>query len=165
MPALKRVRHERFAQAIAKGMTQRQAYLGAGYVATPDAADACASRLLSTAKVEQRVVEVLKPVAKETQVTLASILVQTMQTIAAASAAGQHGAALQGLTLQAKLLGLLRDKVEVGGPGAFDGLDSPEKVMDAVRRDLGPQAAAMLEASLEPAQGDGEPKVIEGMGR
>jgi hypothetical protein len=165
MPALKRVRHERFAQNLAKGMTQRASYMAAGYQCTPDAADAAASRLLTSAKVEERVVEVLKPVAKEVRVTVASLVAEADAAMAAAARDGHHSAVIAALTLKAKVTGNLRDKVEVGGPGAFDALDTPEKVLEAVRRDLGPDAAAMLEASLAPAQADGEPKAIEQMGR
>ena len=164
MPALKRVRHERFAQAIAKGMSQRAAYVAAGYSPKPTTADPEASRLTRQPKVEERVAEILKPEVRKAQVTLASILVQTAQTIEAATAAGQHGAALQGLTLQAKLLGLLRDKVEIGGPGAFDRLETMDDVMAKVRQDLGEAAYLALMASVE-SEPESEPKAIDNMGR
>ena len=56
MPVLKNSRHELFCQNLAKGMTQKKAYIGAGYKETPDT-QAYASRLAAKDNIRQRVVE------------------------------------------------------------------------------------------------------------
>lgn len=55
---LKNARHEKFAQELAKGAVQSEAYKLAGYSATGNAAEAAASRLLRDVKVQKRVDEI-----------------------------------------------------------------------------------------------------------
>ena len=57
MPKLKNQRHERYAQARTRGLSQRDAYIDAGYKARGDAADQAASRLSRNIKVQARVEE------------------------------------------------------------------------------------------------------------
>ncbi|MDT2024554.1 terminase small subunit [Methylocella sp. CPCC 101449] len=65
MPVLDNPRHELFAQAIAKGASQREAYKSAGYEAGADTVvDAAASRLLSDVKVKLRIAELLEVAAQ-----------------------------------------------------------------------------------------------------
>lgn len=77
MPVLENYRHELFAQGIAKGKSQRDAYNTAGYdCATDDTTDANASRLLSDARVSARVQELLSLGAKRAGITLERIAVE-----------------------------------------------------------------------------------------
>lgn len=77
------VHEEDFACNIAKGMSQRQAYILAGFSVTSDeSADACASRLLSTAKVSERVAELREPAAREAQVTVGFIFETLLKVVA-----------------------------------------------------------------------------------
>lgn len=65
MAALANAKHEAFARAIVEGKSGREAYCGSGYKPSNDnAADACASRLLATAKVAARVAELKTQVAE-----------------------------------------------------------------------------------------------------
>ena len=57
MPALKNPRHERFAQRLAEGMTQVEAYTGAGYRGRPESH---AARLAGRADVQARVAAYLE---------------------------------------------------------------------------------------------------------
>lgn len=54
------------------------------------------------------------------------------------------------LKLMADLLGMLRERVEVGRVGEFDGLTTPEEVIEAIREELGDEAAAALAALVKP---------------
>jgi len=54
---LKNSRHERFAQELAKGKAQHDAFMAAGFSARGNAARANASRLLTDANVSARVLE------------------------------------------------------------------------------------------------------------
>jgi Terminase small subunit len=114
-------RQEKFAQLIAKspktGMSITDCYLAAGYKTEGESAHAAASRLLGTVTVKARVDEILRPAVVRTRVSVESLLNELEQTISAARRDGHHGAVVQALTLSAKLVGLLREKVEEGGSG------------------------------------------------
>jgi hypothetical protein len=69
-----------------------------------------------------------------------------------ARALGQPSAAIAAIQLKARLAGLLVDRKETGAPGDFSALQSPEAVLDAVRRELGDKVAEILQASLAPEQ-------------
>lgn len=70
MPILDNPRHERFAQALAKGMTADEAYADAGYAA--NRGNAC--RLNANESVTKRVTEILTAGAKRAEVTIERVL-------------------------------------------------------------------------------------------
>ncbi len=74
MPELKNVRHERFAQNIAKGMSGGPGYTAAGYKATGHSADVSASRLLRNVDIRTRVAELTAPALAETGATVERVL-------------------------------------------------------------------------------------------
>lgn len=119
MPALKNHKHEWFAQELAKGKTQIEAYELAGY--KPD--DAHASRLASDGRIQARVAEIqgrflartenaIERAAIQTEVTLASLMREAGEIQAAAMKERQLSAASTALTIKAKLAGLWVDKSE-----------------------------------------------------
>lgn len=59
MPVLPNLKHEFFAQALAKGISGAEAYRSAGYAATGNSAAVNANRLLKVANVSARVSELL----------------------------------------------------------------------------------------------------------
>ena len=69
MPVLENARHERFAQALAKGKSQAEAYADAGYKPS----EPNASRLTSNDKVQARLSELQERAATRTEITVASI--------------------------------------------------------------------------------------------
>lgn len=66
MPALKNPRHERFAQELAKGRTQEQAYEAAGY--RPSRPNAC--KLAADHNILQRVAEIQERGAIRSEITI-----------------------------------------------------------------------------------------------
>src|SRR4051812_42875104 len=80
MALLRNPRHEAFAQALIRAtktkMTNGQCYSASGYTAAGEAAEACASRLLSDARagVAKRVQELMQASAKRAEVTVTSLL-------------------------------------------------------------------------------------------
>lgn len=95
---------ERFCRLIVQGMNQRDAYKAAGYKTTTDGAtDANASRLLSNAKIDQRIAELRRPIAAEASVTLAWLIEQAREVLVAAKADNAHTAAIAAI----KELGIL----------------------------------------------------------
>jgi hypothetical protein len=133
MPTL-RPRHEQFVRNYIKtarsGGNARAAYLDAGYDCTPESADAAASRLLKSIKVQTRMEELSRPAAKKSTLTLDSVLAELKDTIADAKAAKQHSVRVNALTLATKLTGLLVERVEHGLPGDFAGCDDEDAVFD-----------------------------------
>lgn len=69
MPALKNPKHERFAQELAKGRTQEQAYEAAGY--KPSRPDAC--KLAAKPNISQRVAEIQERGAVRAEITVAGL--------------------------------------------------------------------------------------------
>lgn len=102
---LKNARHEKFAQNLAQGQTQTEAYLNAGYEATPDAAKAHASRLVTNGNVAARVAELQTTTAEKAEITLDSLLKEAGDIQRAAHADGQYAAANGALKLKAELSG------------------------------------------------------------
>jgi hypothetical protein len=66
MPVLADPKHEAFAQALAKGKNQSDAYVAAGYKAKGASIKVNASRLLTNANIEARVRELQAVAAKKT---------------------------------------------------------------------------------------------------
>lgn len=109
MPALSNPKHERFAQALAKGMTQAEAYADAGYKQS----EPNASRLTSNDKVQARLAELQERAAVRAEITVASIT-ERLLAIATKAEASEEAPMLQAarasLMDAAKLNGLVIDK-------------------------------------------------------
>lgn len=113
MPVLENVRHERFAQELAKGKTQEQAYIDAGY--SPNGARAASSKLLTIANISERVIELQSVVADKSTWDAARII----NNLARYAEKGEAIAEPAGLSVArasmmdiGKLLGLIVDKGE-----------------------------------------------------
>lgn len=126
MAALSNPRHERFAQELAKGKSQIEAYEAAGYRPNPSAA----SRMSTDVKICERVAEITERGAIRAEITVASLLEELEQARAAALGAEtpQSSAAVAASMSKAKLLGLVVDKSE-----AKVALTTQEEALDALR--------------------------------
>jgi len=106
MPALTNARWELFAQGIAQGKTQDEAYVLAGYKR-----NRCnAGRLKTNEHIGFRVAELMAKAAVKTEITVESLQREAAEIQHAAFAAGQFNASSGALTLKAKLAGLLVEK-------------------------------------------------------
>jgi hypothetical protein len=150
MPMLKNQRREAFCrmiiEAAKRGLPQTWAYEKAGYHADGHSAEVNASRLLNYAEIKTRIAELGAPAVRRTRVSVESLLTELETTINDARGDGQHSVVVNALTLSAKLVGLLRDRVEVGGVGEFAALETTEAVVAALLAD---QTAAEALASLD----------------
>lgn len=111
MAALKNTRHERFAQELAKGKSQAEAYAEAGY--TPSEPNA--SRLTRNDKVQARVAELQDRAAARTEITVAGItdrLLKIAEKGEQSKAAPMLSVARAALMDAAKLNGLVIEKGE-----------------------------------------------------
>ena len=110
MPILKNPKHERFAQALAKGEPASAAYVLAGYVAN----DGNAIRLKGNERISARVEEILGKAAQRTEVTVASITDRLLRIAdkAEAEKLGASGMSVARAALMdvAKLNGLVIDR-------------------------------------------------------
>lgn len=101
-------RHEAFVRAILAGQRARDAYLSAGYRATPAAADVAASRLIRRPEVAARIAA-LQAAAAEGAVLSARQVLEELSRIAAASVT-DYLAAGEGGTLAPDLARLTREQ-------------------------------------------------------
>jgi hypothetical protein len=106
-------RQERFAQELAMGRSQGEAYTLSGYrLSTLGARDACASKLVRNHKVAARVAELQAEAAASTAVTIESLIREADDIQRAATVAGNHSAAIAAVVAKAKLAGLWIDRKE-----------------------------------------------------
>jgi hypothetical protein len=128
-------RHELFVRKVIEaaktGRSQGWAYLQSGYDCTPAAADMASSRLIKTDKIQARLAELSAPATRKTRVTVESLLAQLEATVAGVTEAKQFGAVKGSVALIGKLTGLLRERLEVGAVGTFDGIVT---MLDAIER-------------------------------
>ena len=112
MPALDNPKHERFAQELAKGKCQSEAYAAAGYAPS----EPNASRLTRNDKVQARVSEIQERAAIRTEISVARITEHLMRLAVKAEALGD-AAGIQASRASAmdaaKLNGLIVDKSKV----------------------------------------------------
>lgn len=122
MPVLRNARHERFAQELAKGKSQEEAYREAGY--RGDRTAAC--RLSTNVNVQARVAELQERAAIRSEITVATITDRLLAI--ATKAEGKNEASMlqvarASLMDAAKLNGLVVDKSDLT---SSDGSLSPK---------------------------------------
>ena len=116
MPVLSNARHERFAQELAKGKSQGDAYTEAGYKPSRSAA----ARLAADVNICERVAEIQERAAIRVEVTVAGItekLLKIAEKAEGSSEAAMLQAARASYMDAAKLNGLVVDKKQVEGLG------------------------------------------------
>lgn len=150
MPMLHNPKHELFAQYVATspktGWSQGRCYTEAGFKTEDRSADACAARLLTNANVQARIAELVEPTVKKTRATVDTLAEQLDRVFDGALTAEQFGAAGNAAGPKAKLLGFMRERIEVGGVGEFDACQS---IKDLVKTLLAQEPAAEVLASID----------------
>lgn len=99
---------------------------------------------------------------KRSEITVDRLLSDLAESRALAMRIDQPAAANQATQLQGKLVGLMVDRKESGGPGDFATLTTPEQVMEAIRAELGEAAALLLQAAMAKPEEQGEAVAIAG---
>lgn len=137
MPVLANARHERFAQELAKGKSQTDAYLAAGYKGDRTAA----SRLSTNANIQARIEELKSAIADRVEIDEAyvlgtikttverctqarpvmdrkgdPVLVETPAGDIAPAYVFDAKSVLRGAELLGKHIGMFKDRVEHSGP-------------------------------------------------
>lgn len=111
-------KQEAFAQAVASGKSQSDAYRSAYKVRETTKAESVnqkASRLMAEVKVRARVEALRQPVVEAAQITLASHLERLRALSAAAEEGGQYSAAITAEVARGKASGLYVEKTELTG--------------------------------------------------
>lgn len=121
MPVLANSKHELFAEGVASGKSQTQAYIDAGYSAK--GADVNAVRLIGKDRVAARIQELKERVAKRVEITQADII----QSLLRIAGKGEGLGEASGLSVArasymdaAKLAGLVVDKSEAKHSVSFE---------------------------------------------
>ncbi|MCA1298029.1 terminase small subunit [Stappia indica] len=108
MPALENARHEVFAQGVAKGLSQDEAYARAGYKASRSAA----SRLSANVSVKARIAELVGKGAEKAEVSVAQVLQGLMVEATREGEGSSHGARVSAWSQIGKHLGMFVERVE-----------------------------------------------------
>lgn len=106
MPVLSNSKHERFAQELAKGATQTDAYTKAGYKPS----EQHASRLARNGKVRDRVAELQERGAKRCEITIESLTQMLIEDRTFAKSLGQSATCVSAVNSIAKLNGLVIER-------------------------------------------------------
>jgi hypothetical protein len=109
VPILKNARHEAFAQALAKGETQADSYVIAGF----KACDGHAARLAGNGRIKARVAEILGKAAQRAEVTIQSLADDLDEAQLLAHEVGQPSAIVAAVIGKARLFGMIVDKRDV----------------------------------------------------
>jgi uncharacterized small protein (DUF1192 family) len=113
-------KQEAFAQAVARGLTQADAYREAFNVSAetkPETVYKRASELMSRGEIAGRIEALRAPVAKKAQITLEKHLEDLMVLRNAAVKDKKWAAAIQAEIARGKAAGIYVEKHEHGGPG------------------------------------------------
>lgn len=151
MPALKRLRHEMFAREyIRAGENATQAYLKTHEVFPGKplvhykSAQVVSSVILKRPEVKHRIRELRNIMAKKSDITLDKVLTDIEEAIVMAKAQAKPNDLVNAAVAQAKLVGLMRERVESGNVGDFDGIEDISEVLAKVAEEAGPEAALAL---------------------
>lgn len=98
-------KHAKFAQGLAQGKTQENAYIDAGY--SENGARASASRLLTNANISARVRELQAEAEAKTGHSLVKMIEELQEFEKKARHSGQYNAAVKAIMLKARILGYL----------------------------------------------------------
>jgi len=110
----------------------------------PKSAAVCACRILAYPEVQARYQELQAQMAKRADITEDKILSDYQWAIESAKSQDKPNEVTMAATAQAKLVGLLRDRVETGTVGDFDNMEDLSQVLEAVAASAGPEAALEL---------------------
>ena len=145
MPILKNPRHEKFAREYVKTGVGAEAYRRAYPRAHPiSTARVCASQLLTKPNIARRTAELRQAIAKRANITEDKILTDCEEALQLAKAQAKPNAIVNAAMAQAKLVGLLRDRIETKNVNEFEHMESIDDILQKVANEAGTEAAAAL---------------------
>ena len=145
MGILKNPRHEKFAREYVKTGIGAEAYRRVYPRAHPiSTARVCASQLLTKPNIVRRTVELRQALAKRADITEDKVLTDLEEALQLGKAQAKPKAIINAAMAQAKLVGLLRDRVETKNVNDFEDMDSIDDILQKVADEAGPEVAAAL---------------------
>jgi len=143
--ALKNPRHEKFAREYVKTGIGAEAYRRVYPRAHPiSTARVCASQLLTRPNIAKRTGELRRAMAKRADITEDKILTDYQEALALAKKQEKPDSMVNAATAQAKLVGLLKDRIETKNVDDFENMESTSEILQAVSDRAGPEAALAL---------------------
>lgn len=144
MPVLPNPRYERFAQGVAKGKSQHDAYIYAGYSAGKAAKDvrSNAGTLARKPEVAARIAELQDGQAKRIGVTVDHLVAELDDMLRLAKRVKHPAAGVGAILAKGKLLGLIVDKAEVDATirkPAREATDQQQMTMDEWKAKFAPR--------------------------
>lgn len=109
-------------------------------------AQVLASRTLAKPHVKKRFNELLERQMKKSDITVDKVLSDYQHALELAKTQQKPSEIVAAAQAQAKLVGLLRDRVETGAVGDFNDSNSISDVLELVAKEAGPEAAMALAA-------------------
>jgi hypothetical protein len=157
---LREKRHELFLREyLINGWNGKEAYIKVyGPVKT---AHIQAHKLLKKPHVRQRFNQMVNKLIKRADITEERILSQYQDAYDMARDQGKSADMISASTAQAKLVGLLKDRIEHGAPGEFEHLENVSDVLEALSQQIGPEAALSIGKALGITQAVVAPPVVE----
>lgn len=102
-----------------------------------------AARLNKYPYIRKRIAELRAEMARKADITLEKVLTDYQLALDMAKSQGKPGEIVTAATAQAKLVGLLRDRIETGAVGDFDSMDVGQ-ILETVASEAGQEAANAL---------------------
>ena len=103
-----------------------------------------AYRTLKKPHVAKRWQQLMERQMKKSDITVDKVLADYQYALEIAKQQGNSPAIVNAAQAQAKLVGLLRERVETGGVGDFGDTNSIEGILEIVSKEAGPEAAMAL---------------------
>lgn len=153
MAALRNIRHEFFVREYLKtGNNGAEAYrrVSAKFpnprrpLLNMEGARVIAHGIRRRPEVRRREQELRRIMAKRSDITIEKILTDYQDALVMAKNNAKPAEMISAASAQAKLVGLLRERTEVGQPGDFDGLENVSDILEKLSADVGPEKALAL---------------------
>lgn len=90
----------------------------------------------------------VKRLVKRADITEEKILTQYQDAYDMAEKTGKTADMISASTAQAKLVGILRERMEAGAPGDFERMDNISDVLESLAAQVGPDIAAKIGEAL-----------------
>ena len=110
----------------------------------PTSAQTSASILLAKPEVRRELKRMIARVIKRADITEEKILTQYQEAYDIARDQSKTADMVSATTAQAKLVGMLKERIEHGAPGEFEHYDNISEVLKALSEQLGPEAALRI---------------------
>lgn len=163
MGVLKNLRYEHFARELIRtGDNSAEAYRRivhrfprkrTGYT-NPNSPKVVGWQLRHRPEIKRRYWELREIMAKKSDITIEKVLTDIQEAMNIAKRQDKPNDVINAAMAQAKLVGLLRDRVETGAVGDFDDLENVSDILEKVALEQGPEVALALAKAFGLANAD-----------